>query len=154
MNELSVDDLSGGYETVVLCTPDMQGRLLGRRLTRDAFLRGVDRGVDMCTAAFAWDITQDPMGMVGRLDWAGFHTGWHDIRLEADLSTLRPAAWVGQTAICMADVVEVADGTPVPVAPRSILRQQVDALAEDGFAALTGTELEFYLFVGLSLIHI
>ncbi len=148
MNELSVDDLSGGYETVVLCTPDMQGRLLGRRLTRDAFLRGVDRGVDMCTAAFAWDITQDPMGMVGRLDWAGFHTGWHDIRLEADLSTLRPAAWVGQTAICMADVVEVADGTPVPVAPRSILRQQVDALAEDGFAALTGTELEFYLFVG------
>ena len=148
MNELSVDDLSGGYETVVLCTPDMQGRLLGRRLTRDAFLRGVDRGVDMCTAAFAWDITQDPMGMVGRLDWAGFHTGWHDIRLEADLSTLRPAAWVGQTAICMADVVEVADGTPVPVAPRSILRQQVDALAEDGFTALTGTELEFYLFVG------
>ena len=148
MNELGVDDLNGEYETVIVCTPDMTGRLLGRRLTRDAFLRGVDRGVDMCTATFAWDITQDPMGMVGRLDWAGFHTGWHDIRLEADLSSLRPAAWVGRTAICMADVVEVADGTPVPVAPRSILRQQVDALAEDGFTALTGTELEFYLFVG------
>lgn len=145
---MNVDDLPGEFDTVAVCTPDVQGRLLGRRLTVDAFLRGVDRGVDMCTAAFAWDITQDPMGMVGRLDWTGFHTGWHDLRLEADLSTLRPAAWLDRTAICLADAVEVADGTPVAVAPRSILRQQVDGLAADGFTALAGTELELYVFLG------
>jgi glutamine synthetase len=145
---LTVDDLAGGFHTVVVCTPDVQGRLLGRRLTVESFLRGVDRGVDMCTAAFAWDIVQDPMGMVGALDWAGFHTGWHDLRLEADLGTLRPAGWLTGTAICLADAVEVHDGSPVAVAPRSILRRQVDALAADGFTALTGTELELYLYLG------
>ena len=148
MNVLAVDDLPGEFDTVVVCTPDVQGRLLGRRLTLDAFLRGVDRGVDMCTAAFAWDIVQDPMGMDGRLDWTGFHTGWPDIRLEADLSTLGPAGWLERTAICLADAVELADGAPVAVAPRSILRRQVDALSADGFTALTGTELEFYLYLG------
>jgi glutamine synthetase len=148
MNELGIDDLTGGYDTVVVCTPDVQGRLLGRRLTLEAFLRGVDKGVDMCTAAFAWDIVQDPMGMIGALDWAGFHTGWHDIRLEADLTTLRPAGWLERTAICIADAVEVTDGSPVAIAPRSILRRQVDALADDGFTALTGTELEFYVYLG------
>ena len=145
---LAVDDLAGEYDTVVVCTPDVQGRLAGRRLTVDAFRRAADRGVDMCTAAFSWDIAQDPMGMIGRLDWAGFHTGWHDIRLEADLSTLRPAAWLDGTAICLADVVVEGDGSPVAVAPRSILRRQVDALADDGFTALTGTELELYVYLG------
>lgn len=145
---LTVDDLAGEFDTVVVCTPDVSGRLLGRRLTLDAFLRAVDRGVDMCTSAFAWDVVQDPMGMVGRLEWAGFHTGWHDVRLSADLSTLRPAGWLDRTAICMADALEVADGSPVAVAPRTILRRQVDALAADGFSALAGTELEFYLFLG------
>jgi glutamine synthetase len=148
MNELAVDDLAGEYDTVVVATPDVQGRLLGRRLTLDAFRRGADRGVDMCTAAFAWDIVQNPMGMVGTLDWAGFHTGWPDIRLVADLSTLRPAGWLERTAICLADAVEPADGSPVAVAPRSILRRQVDALAVDGVRALTGTELEFYVYLG------
>ena len=148
MNELTVDDLSGGFDTVIVATPDVQGRLVGRRLTLDAFLRGVDRGVDVCTAVFSWDIVQDPMGMVGDLAWAGFDTGWHDIRLEADLGTLRPAGWLDRTAICLADAVEVADGSQVPVSPRSILRRQVDALAGDGFTALAGTELEFYVYLG------
>jgi glutamine synthetase len=145
---IGVEDLSGEFDTVVVCLPDVQGRLLGRRLTLDAFLRAADRGVDLCTAAFAWDITQDPMGMLGRLDWTGFHTGWHDFRLVPDPATLRPAAWLDGTAICLADAVELDDGSPVAVAPRSILRRQVDALADDGFTALTGTELEFYLYLG------
>jgi glutamine synthetase len=88
------------------------------------------------------------MGMVGRLEWTGFQTGWHDFRLEPDLDTLRPAGWLDGTAVCLGDAVEVTDGSPVAVAPRSVLRRQVDALAEAGFTALTGTELEFYLYLG------
>jgi len=145
---LDVDDLAGSFDTVVVATPDVQGRLMGRRLTLDAFLRAVDRGVDVCTAGFAWDIEQNPMNLVGRLEWTGFQTGWHDFRMVPDLATLRPAAWLDGTAICFADAVEVADGAPVAVAPRNILRRQVDALASDGFTALTGTELELYLYLG------
>lgn len=145
---LTVEDLTDGFDTVVVATPDVQGRLLGRRLTVDAFRRAVDRGVDVCTAILAWDMVQDPTGMMGDLTWTGFHNGWPDLRLVPDLATLRPAAWVPRTAVCLADAVEIADGTPVAVAPRSILRRQVDALATDGYTALTGTELELYLFLG------
>ena len=57
-----------------------------------------------------------------------------------DLATLRRAAWLDRTALVLCDV-EGAE-----VAPRNILRRQVDAAAELGFTAKAATELEYYLF--------
>jgi glutamine synthetase len=45
----------------------------------------------------------------------------------------------------MADVTW-GDGTPVPPSPRQILRRQLDRLAERGWKAAAGTELEFIVF--------
>jgi glutamine synthetase len=42
--------------------------------------------------------------------------------------------------------LEWDDGTPVTAAPRSILRRQIDRLAERGLAPYVGTELEFMVF--------
>ena len=39
-----------------------------------------------------------------------------------------------------------ADGTPVAASPRQILRRQLDRLAERGWSAYAGTELEFIVF--------
>ena len=38
------------------------------------------------------------------------------------------------------------DGSPVVASPRQILRRQIDRLAERGWAAFAGTELEFMIF--------
>lgn len=140
--QVSPDDLGDGrFDTVVLAATDMQGRLFGKRMPVARFL-GRD-AIHVCTCVLAWDVAQSPELEVA---FAGFHTGWHDVRLVPDLSTVRAAAWLERTALCTGDVVADARGTPVAVAPRTILARQVEALAARGLVASVATELEFYLY--------
>ncbi|RMF24468.1 MAG: glutamine synthetase [Deltaproteobacteria bacterium] len=62
-----------------------------------------------------------------------------------DLSTLRTAAWLDRTAVVLCDVVSEHDGSPVAVAPRNILRRQLERAATAGLTAKAGSELEFFL---------
>ena len=57
----------------------------------------------------------------------------------------RLAPWQEGTALCLADIAW-ADHTPVVASPRQILRRQLERLAERGWEALAGTELEFMVF--------
>ena len=75
-------------------------------------------------------------------------TGWHDVRLVPDLATLRPAAWLDRTAICVADFVEMGRDDLVAVAPRTILRRQIQHVEDAGFTPQVATELEFALYRG------
>src|SRR4029077_8023994 len=95
---------------------------------------------------FAWDMAQSLDGL--HVDFAGAHTGWHDFALVPDLTTLRRAAWLDDTAICIADCVDEHDGSRLAIAPRTILRRQVAALDERQLRAYTATELEFFLYRG------
>lgn len=141
---LTIDDLeTGGYDTVIVCAPDMAGRLVGKRLTPRKFAEFRERGIAVSSCTFGWGISQD-IGL--EVPYTGWHTGWRDFLLVADLSTMRPAAWLEHTAIVLADIVEEHDRSPVEIAPRQILRRQIEALAADGLTADVGTELEFHLF--------
>jgi glutamine synthetase len=53
--------------------------------------------------------------------------------------------WQPGTALVVCDLAW-EDGTPVTASPRQILRRQVDRLAERGWRAYAGTELEFIAF--------
>lgn len=143
---LTLADLETGYDTVVLAGVDMQGRLFGKRMPVRRFLRGPTDGIHVCSCVYAWDVEQELGGI--QVDYAGYHTGWHDFRLVPDLTTLRKAAWLPGTAIVLADSVAEDTGEPVAVSPRSVLRRQCDALAQDGRAATAATELEFFLYRG------
>ena len=68
--------------------------------------------------------------------------GYGDFVFVPDLSTLRRVPWHEGTALLLADVAW-EDGTPVSPSPRQVLRRQLDRLAEHGWTALVGTELEF-----------
>ncbi|MEZ5298800.1 MAG: hypothetical protein R2697_21715 [Ilumatobacteraceae bacterium] len=46
----------------------------------------------------------------------------------------------------LCDVVDESTHELVPMAPRSVLRRQVDRLAEHGLVARAASELEFYLY--------
>jgi glutamine synthetase len=141
---LTTQDLATqGYDTVIVCAPDMTGRLIGKRLTPNKFEEFRQRGIAVSSCTFGWDIAQD-LGL--EVPYTGWHTGWRDFLLIADLATLRPAAWLQRTAIVLADIVEEHDRSPVEIAPRQILRRQIEALSADGLAADTGTELEFHLY--------
>jgi len=134
---------AAGLRTVIVAAPDMQGRLLGRRMSVEQ-LRGRLDGIDLCTCALAWDIDQS---LELRVDYAGFHSGWPDMRLVPDLATLRPLAWLDGVALCFGDLREEG-GEPVPIGPRAMLERQVERLARLGYDAQIGSELEFYLYRG------
>ncbi len=145
---LSPEDLEAeGFRTVVVTSADVTGRLVGKRFSVDVFRQLLHEGVPLSSCVLGWDVDQWP-GPVQ--EYTGHHTGWHDVRLVPDLPTLRPAAWLERTAICIADFVEFGSGELVPVAPRTILRRQVERLAETGLTPYVGSELEFALYHGTS----
>ena len=148
MNDrLGVADLEKlGIDTVIIAGTDIQGRMFGKRMSPRVFATKIDEGLHICTCVFAWDMAQSLDGL--HVDFAGAHTGWQDFRLVPDLPTLRRAAWLENTAICMADCIDENDGAHLGIAPRTILRRQIAALDERHLRAFTATELEFYLYRG------
>ena len=113
---LALDDLgSGDIRTVIVTSSDVSGRLVGKRFSPDVFRRLVEEGVALSSCVLGWDVDQWPGPQQA---YTGHQTGWHDVRLVPDLATLRPAAWLDRTAICVADFVEMARDDLVAVAPR------------------------------------
>jgi glutamine synthetase len=142
---LSVDDLSReGFDTLVIAAPDVHGRLFGRRIPVRRFLADPEDGLPICTCALVWDIAED---LAQEVPFAGYHTGWNDFILKPDLSTLRSYPGVLNTAIVMADIFN-EEGEPLEVAPRTILRRQVERAAAAGYELRLASEIEFYLFHG------
>ena len=141
--------LSAEFDTVIVAAPDTQGRLFGRRLGVDGFVRAAaDGGVNVSTCVYGWDIQQDSTLLAnGGLPYTSMQSGMGDFRLEPDLGTLRTAGWLERTAVCLARSVE-EDGSPTEVSPRTILAKELDRWAELGLSASTGTELEFFLYRG------
>jgi glutamine synthetase len=143
---LRPDDLeTEGFRTVIVTSADVSGRLVGKRFPPAEFLRRIEEGVTLSSCVLGWDLDQWP-GPVQA--YTGHHTGWHDVRLVPDLSTLRPAAWLDRTAICVADFVELGRDELVEVAPRTVLRRQADRFRADGFRPNVASELEFHLYRG------
>jgi glutamine synthetase len=145
---LSVEELqrlvaSGEIDTVVLAFPDMQGRLQGKRFAAHFFLDDVlQHGTEGCNYLLAVDTE---MNTVDGYEMSSWERGYGDFAMHPDLSTLRRVPWNDGTALLIADLAW-NDGSPVVAAPRQILRRQLERLAEHGFTAQVGTELEFIVF--------
>ncbi|GGQ86544.1 glutamine synthetase family protein [Streptomyces asoensis] len=145
---LSVDELhahvaSGEIDTVVLAFPDMQGRLQGKRFAAGFFLDEVLRnGTEGCNYLLAVDTEMNTVDGYAMSSW---DRGYGDFAMRPDLSTLRRVPWNAGTALLIADLAW-NDGSPVVAAPRQILRRQLERLAEHGYTAQVGTELEFIVF--------
>ncbi|MGR8011539.1 glutamine synthetase family protein [Streptomyces hypolithicus] len=134
---------SGEIDTVVLAFPDMQGRLQGKRFAAPFFLEDVlAHGTEGCNYLLAVDTEMNTVDGYAMSSW---DHGYGDFAMHADLSTLRRVPWNEGTALLMADLAW-NDGSPVVAAPRQILRRQLERLAELGYSAHVGTELEFIVF--------
>ncbi|MDT0451351.1 glutamine synthetase family protein [Streptomyces hesseae] len=145
---LTVDELrrlvdSGEIDTVVLAFTDMQGRLQGKRFAARFFLDEVlEHGTEGCNYLLAVDVDLNTVGGYAMSSW---ERGYGDFAMRPDLATLRRTPWNDGTALVTADLAW-HDGSPVLASPRQILRRQLDRLAEHGWSAHVGTELEFIVF--------
>jgi glutamine synthetase len=143
---------AGEIDTVIVAFADMQGRLTGKRVSARLFVDEVSaHGAECCNYLLAVDVD---MNTVNGYAMSGWDTGYGDMVMRPDLSTLRVTPWLPGTALVIADLQwhgahgadSAAGGSPVAAAPRSILRAQLDRLDQRGLASFVGTELEFIVF--------
>ncbi len=143
LEELRAAADAGEIDTVLLAMTDMQGRLQGKRIDAAHFLNDtLAHGTDGCNYLLAVDVEMNTVEGYAISSW---EQGYGDFVMVPDLDTLRRLPWQPGTAMLLADV-QWLDSTPVLQSPRQILRRQLDRLADRGWLAYVGTELEFILF--------
>ena len=146
---LTLDDLrkkieAGEVETVVAAFPDLYGRLMGKRVTGAFFLDQIaEAGMHVCDYLFTTDMEMEPVPGYTFANWA---LGYGDAHVVPDLATLRMATWLDKSALVLCDSYDEKTHALTSVAPRTLLRQQVEAAAAMGYKAIGASELEYYIF--------
>jgi glutamine synthetase len=134
----------GSIDTIVAAFPDHYGRLHGKRIDALHFVSEVaEQGTHACDYLLTVDMEMEP---VTGYRYANWERGYGDFHMVPDLDTLRVAAWLDRTAIVLCDLHDPQDHAPVAVAPRSILRRQLERAAALGLEVVAASELEYYLF--------
>jgi glutamine synthetase len=122
---------------------DLYGRLVGKRYTADFFCDEVlHHGMHACDYLLACDMEMDP---VPGYRFASWQQGYGDVRCVPDLTTLRSATWLDRTALVLCDVYEEPGDALVAVAPRTILKRQLERAAAAGYTPMGASELEFFI---------
>ncbi|WP_433334081.1 glutamine synthetase family protein [Spirillospora sp. CA-294931] len=143
LDRLRDEAAAGRIDTVIVAFTDMQGRMQGKRLSSRFFLEEIaGHGAEGCNYLLAVDVDMNTVDGYAMSSW---ETGYGDFVMRPDLDTLRPIPWLEGSALVFADVLW-EDGSPVTASPRQILRAQLDRLAERGWGAYVGTELEFIVY--------
>jgi len=143
-DELRAQVAAGAIDTVLVTFPDMQGRLVGKRVTGTYFVDNVlSSSIEVCNYLLAVDVDMNPLPGYRFANW---DQGYGDVSCIPDLTTLRPVPWIERTAIVLCDVVDEHSRKPVAVSPRQVLRDQVARAEALGFRPHIGAELEFFLF--------
>jgi glutamine synthetase len=144
VEQLRADIAAGVVDTVIVAFTDMQGRLQGKRIHAQFFLDSVlGHGTEGCNYLLAVDVDMNTVDGYAISSW---ERGYGDMMFDLDLDTLRRTPGQPYSATVQCDLSWLDGSGPVRESPRSVLQAQVDAAAELGFVALTGTELEFIVF--------
>ncbi len=142
LEELKSRIREGSIDTVISAITDQQGRLMGKRVTGQFFLEHAHQGAHVCTYLLGTDMEMRTPAGYRLMSW---ETGYGDYLAVPDWATLRIVPWLEKTALVLADVQDESSGALIPVAPRTVLRRQVERARGMGFEAHMASELEFYL---------
>jgi len=134
---------AGELDTVLVCFPDMQGRLIGKRFQAEFFLDGAYEETHGCDYLLANDIDMEPVPGYEASSW---QKGYGDFVMKPDLSTMRVTPWLPGTCLVLCDLEDHHHHKPIPHSPRAMLKAQIEKLASMGYSAYAASELEFYLF--------
>lgn len=143
LTELTDAVAEGDIDTVIVAFTDMQGRLVGKRLSARLFVEdAASHGAECCNYLLAVDVEMNTVDGYTISSWS---RGYGDMAMMPDLTTLRRVPWLPGTAMVTADL-HWLDDSPVAPSPRQILQGQLARLAEHGLVPYVATELEFLVF--------
>ena len=133
LNELKKAVGAGEIDTVVVCFPDMQGRLVGKRFQAEFFLDGAYEETHGCDYLLANDIDMEPVPGYAVANW---EKGYGDFVMKPDLATLRRIPWLPATALVLCDVLDHHHHEPTPAWPARDAAQADRAARRDGHVVL------------------
>ncbi len=141
--------IQAGELTVVrLSFADQHGILRGKTLVAGEVAAAMKNGIGFTTTMLLKDTshrTVFPVWTAG----GGFGMkeleGAADVMMLPDPATFRVLPWAPHTGWMLCDIL-FADGRPMPLSTRHVLRQSLVALADQGYDLVTGLEVEFHLF--------
>ena len=127
---------------------DQHGIVRARALSPDAAVAAISNGLDFSGAIYSLDTGNNvfvpPFAAGGGFGIAEF-TGFPDIVLVPDPTTFQILPWADRTGWLLCDAY-FANGQPVPLDGRGLLRRQLAALGELGYDFTVGLEIEFSIF--------
>jgi glutamine synthetase len=129
-----------GVHTVEVATPDLQGRLRGKRVPIGRFCDSVAAsGVNIADAIYVFDIVDEILDN----PYINMAAGYLDCTLVPQLDTLRLLPHRPGYAIVFAE--SHGEHGLHPISPRSALADQISRCVSLGLEPLVATELEAYL---------
>jgi glutamine synthetase len=131
-----------GVEKVKVAVTDIDGVLRGKYLHKDKFFSAAESGLGFCNVVFGWDsgdVCYDNSA------YTGWHSGYPDAMAQVDLGTMRRVPWDGDIPFFLADFVD-AQGGPLGVCPRQLLKGVLARAGKAGFTAKCGLEFEWFNF--------
>lgn len=141
-----IDEL--GIEMVRFSFVDQHGVLRGKTIARGGIAAAMRSGVTAPSSLLLKDTSGQSVFSVFAAETgvglAGF-SGAGDIVMVPDPASFRVLPWAPKTGWILCDV-HFPDASPVPLCTRSILRNELTALASRGYGMTVGAELEFHVY--------
>ena len=132
----------GQLKDIEVMWVDHQGHARGKRIDATRFVeRARTTGFGFCNASLSWDITGEVKAGLRHADW---ESGFPDFFAVPDLSSFRVLPWRERAGHVICDLVDDR-GQLVAASPRTVLARAIDRLAELGYSARVGVEVEFHL---------
>lgn len=131
-----------GSRKVKVAITDVDGVLRGKYIHVDKFLSAIESGFGFCNVVFGWDAGDV---CYDNTSYTGWHTGYPDALVRLDPRTYREVPWDGGVPFLLGEFVD-AEGEPLAVCPRQLLRRVIRDLAEAGYSAFAALEYEFFHF--------
>ena len=119
---------------------NLDGTFVGKTLSVEKFVGGLGHGFAFADVVFGNDLGSFPVLGMPYPSWRG---ELDDIFLRPDLDTL--VVWRPGVAAVIGDFW-TAEGDPVSVCPRNLLRKVVARAAEGGFGVVAAVEIEATVF--------
>lgn len=139
--ELQAAVTAGTIDSVAIVTPDLQGKLMGKRIPAQSFLEA-PHGIEVSSSIFIYDNEQNVNEGFPEI---GEQNGWADTACTPDLGTLRHAAHLDRVALVIGDLWWSPERR-VEVSPRNVLRAQCERAAAAGYTPWAAVEYEFFVF--------
>ena len=127
-----------GIEEVEALVPDMAGTARGKFVPAERYSE--EEGIRLAEGLFSQTVTGDYAWQNSEIDPTDI-----DMRVFPDTNTIRLVPWAPYPTAQIIHDCYYADGSPVALAPRFVLKRILDRFRRKGIQPVVAPEIEFYL---------